>query len=124
MIRRLIVFLLVLAAGCTTWSKSGMPASVSASQDLPSMIRVHLKDGRKLTLEHASVVGDSLIGDLRAPSRRGHEPSEKGRVAVALADIESVEKNHFNVAVTALTLGLIVGVLLAVLAASYQNATF
>jgi len=88
------------------------------------MIRVHLKDGRKLTLEHASVVGDSLIGDLRTPSRRGHEPSEKGRVAVALADIESVEKNHFNIAVTALTLGLIVGVLVAILAASYQNATF
>ena len=88
------------------------------------MIRVHLKDGRKLTLEHASVVGDSLIGDLRAPSRRGHEPSEKGRVAVALADIESVEKNHFNVVVTALTLGLFVGVLWALFAAAGQDATF
>src|SRR6188508_7841 len=103
-----LLALLVLATGCTTWSKSGMPASVSASQDLPSMIRVHLKDGRKLTLEHANVVGDSLIGELRAPSRRGHEPAFRERAAIALADIQSVETNRFNVVTTVLILGIIV----------------
>ena len=121
MIRIALLAVLVLAAGCTTWSKTGMPAP---TQDLPSMIRVELKDGRELTLEHASVVGDSLVGELRAPSRRGAEPADKDRVAVALADIQKVEKSRFNIATTGLTLLLIVGVLFGLFVASGQDATF
>ena len=121
MIRIALLAVLVLAAGCTTWSKTGMPAP---AQDLPSMIRVELKDGRELTLEHASIVGDSLIGELRAPSRRGAEPADKDRVAVALADIQKVEKSRFNVATTALTLLVIVGVIGGLCVVAGQDATF
>ena len=119
-----LLLTLVVAAGCTTWSKTGMPAPADAAQDLPSMIRVHLKDGRKLTLEHASVVGDSLVGELREPSRRGHEPTSSKRVAVALADIQSVEKSRFNIATTLLILAIIVAVGAGLFVASAQNATF
>jgi hypothetical protein len=108
---------LVVAAGCTTWSKTGMHAQADAAEDLPSMIRVHLKDGRRLTLEHASVVGDSLVGQ-----RRG--ASGTSRVAVALADIQAVDKNRFNVALTLLNLAIIVGVALGLLALGTQDATF
>ena len=119
-----LLAMLAVAAGCTTWSKTGMPAHADAAQDLPSMIRVHLTDGRRLTLEHANIVGDSLVGDLREPSRRGHESAEKRRVAVALADIESVDKNRFNVVLTLLTLTFLVGLTVSLLALGAQNETF
>ena len=119
-----LLAILVVAAGCTSWSKTAMPPQADAWQSVPSMVRVQLKDGRELTLEHARVVGDSLIGDLKAPSKRGHEPAEQGRVAVALADIQKVEKNRFNIATTALTLVIIVGLLWGLVALSVEDATF
>jgi len=70
-----------------------------AAQSLPTELRVHLKDGRNLTLEHAGVVADSLIGE--------------DHLAVALADIESVEKKRFNVWVTLVVVGIVAGVFVA-----------
>ena len=119
-----LLAMLAVAAGCTTWSKTGMPAHADAAQDLPSMIRVHLTDGRRLTLEHANIVGDSLVGDLREPSRRGHESAEKRRVAVALADIESVDKNRINVPLTLLNLAILTAIAWGLLALGTQDATF
>jgi hypothetical protein len=109
--RALIVLLLAAipaAAGCTTWSKTAIPPQ---AESLPAELRVQLKDGRTLTLLHASIVGDSLVGTVKAPHRRGHEQPE--RTAVALADIGSAEKNRVNVWVTLVVVAILSGMYLA-----------
>jgi len=119
-----LLAILAVAAGCSSWSKTRVLAQPDPSKDIPGMIRVHLADGRKLTLEHANIVGDSLVGDLREPSRRGHEPSGKRRVAVALMDIEAVDKNRINVPLTLLNLAILTAIAWGLLALGTQDATF
>ena len=114
---------LVLAAGCTAWSKTPVPPPPAASQSLPDVLRIHLKDGRSLTLTHASIVGDSLVGvPEKAKTSRRHERYAEGREAVALADIQSVEKSHFNVPMAVVTFVIIAGVGVAAAAASIGNS--
>jgi len=76
-----------------------MPPQAGAAQDEREKLRIQLKDGRFLTVEHAGVVGDSLVGEMKS-----------GRVAVALTDIQDVEERRFNVLITAMTVGFLAGI--------------
>ena len=57
---------LILAAGCSRWSQTSIRPQASASEKLPGLLRIHMKDGRTLKRVDASVVGDSLVGVLEA----------------------------------------------------------
>lgn len=96
---RLVVLLTALAGinGCTSWQRrdiSGGVAPVIAS-DQP--VRVMKSDGSVIVLHQPRVVGDSLIG-----GGSGAIP----RLAIALADIRSVEQRRVSAARTG---GLVAG---------------
>ena len=107
-----LIAMLVFAAGCgTSWKQTAIPPNLEDWQKPPDLLRLHLVDGRSLTLVDAHVVGDSLVGhlELRAGvGARHHERYEKALTAVALADIQRLEKGGSNTA--GLVLVLILGV--------------
>ena len=102
-----LLTVVVLAAGCSSWSQTSIRPQASASEKLPGLLRLHLKDGRTLQLVDARVVGDSLVGVLEARRPVGarhadRSGQEKVRAAVALADIQSAEKDQTDPAKTIL----------------------
>jgi hypothetical protein len=107
-----LLAVLALSAGCSGWSKTPVPPETG---ELPDMVRAQLKDGRTVKLAHAGVVGDSLVGEVKTPSRRGHEPAGKDTIAVALKDIDRVEESHFKPWATLAVLVILGGIVLAVL---------
>lgn len=121
-IRRMsaLAILLACSAGCTDWRR------LPANQPVPIPegrhdLRVTLRDGTRLELGVASVVGDSLIS-LEGP-RHAHR-----RTALALHTIKSVETGRFSLGKSlGLALGMIGGVALGVFVAvaiSLQGAAF
>jgi hypothetical protein len=76
-------------------------------QKPPDLLRLHLVDGRNLTLINAQVVGDSLVGHLEVQAGAGtrrHPRYEKALTAVALADIQGLEKGGGSSVLLALVL--------------------
>ncbi len=64
-------FLAICLAGCSRWApQSGSPQSVLAEQT-PSIIRVTLKDGRKIEIAAPMVRNDSIVGLIPGSSHAG-----------------------------------------------------
>jgi hypothetical protein len=105
---------LTVLSGCyntqpLTLPTGGGPATLAAGQP----VRVRLADGSQFTLSNAQVIGDSLVGQADAPSRR---------FAVALADVRAVEQHELSKGRTAAATGagmvfLVVGAGLLAIAA-------
>ncbi len=73
-----LIALVMLVTGCASWSRSALVPEQNIGERNPKRVRVQLKDGRRLVIDHPYVVGDSLVG---------HSPNS----AVALVDIESLD---------------------------------
>lgn len=89
---------------CATWpeieSSPGAPPSAESLAEA-DQIRVTTTDGREIALEHdVRIVGDSLVGWQEAPERL--RPRPEGREAIALADIEKIQRRKGQPVLTAL----------------------
>lgn len=88
-----------LLAGCAHWSKSRLaPPGVVAAQPRDLRIRAVLQNGEGWVLRDASVVGDSLVGELvsveQPYDRRGLHVRRFPagvRAAVALSNLDRIE---------------------------------
>jgi hypothetical protein len=107
----------LLASGCSSWQAAHLDLSPPAAPGdtvaagspepasvLPDHLRLHLKDGTEVTLEHPHVDGDSLRG-INVPLREQPqtfsgrpEIPRLGRVprAIALNDIRQVDSKRFD----------------------------
>lgn len=113
--RVLTILLLSSLAACQGWHGRRMP---TGPEPLPSPVRVLLRDGSALVMWHPAVERDSMIGLV------GREPGERTRAAVALSQVERIERRGVNVpatvAVSALaTLTAVVAVVLIALGATW-----
>ncbi len=94
---------------CTTWRPlPGSPRAVVPQR--ASQLRVHVASGNVLQIHNAIVVGDSLTG-----TREWMPGSD--RVAVALADVTSVEVHRVSLGRTVLAVAIL-GVVVVGLAAN------
>src|SRR3954470_11817912 len=80
------------ATGCLSWKRQ----TVSPDQVLarhPTQVRVRLANGGRLVVAQPTITGDSMIG-----ARAGTVPPNAAppRLAVALADIQSLEVQRVN----------------------------
>jgi hypothetical protein len=101
--RPLLVLLpLVLSvSGCFSWGTQPTPEP-SSSRKLPDPVRLTRRDQSVLMLQDAMVSGDSIVG---------YAGRDKVRVAVALADVQTVQGQKTNFFAT---VGLTTAVTLAV----------
>lgn len=91
-IRRILPLVLLFAlAACQGWHGRRMP---SGPEPLPSPVRVLLRDGSTLVMWHPAVERDSVIGLV------GREPGERTRAAVAVSQVERIERRGVNVPAT------------------------
>jgi hypothetical protein len=106
------------ATGCLSWKRQ----TVSPDQVLarnPTQVRVRLGNGGRLVVAQPTIIGDSLIG-----ARAGTVPPNAAppRLAVALADIQSLEVQRVNGGKTALLIaGLGITALVVIAAATYDG---
>jgi hypothetical protein len=103
--------LVVSVSGCMTWGRQPTPEP-SSSRRLPDPVRVTRNDQSVLILDDAVVSGDSLVG---------YAGRQRVRVAVALADVQTVQARQTNFlatvgVTTAVTLAVIGVAVVAVLA--------
>lgn len=91
--------LLAYVPACTSWH--ALPATAPApTPDKPRTLRITLRDGSKLELLEAFVLGDSLVGEQIYRYRRF-------RTAVPVGQIHATEERRVNVGQT---VALVVGV--------------
>lgn len=85
--RSAAVLLLIVssAPGCGAWRARPMPEPASA-QELPSPLRVEMRDGTARVLHRPVLSADSLVG-LAGGSRASRQ-----RTAVALSDVRAVQE--------------------------------
>jgi hypothetical protein len=108
MSRRLLLVLLPLAlsvSGCVSWGNHPVPEPFS-SRRLPDPVLLTRRDQSMLTLDHAAVSGDSIVG---------YAGRDRVRVAVALADVRIVQGKQTDALAT---LGLATAISLAVVGAA------
>ncbi len=111
---------LMVAAGCATWRDRPVtaPTPTHGAADL----RVTTNRGaRRLTLEGATVRRDSVVGLLaEAADRRGDDwvthkvKTPRQRVAIAAGDVWSLEEEQLSWSRTAVLLGVVAAVVIAV----------
>jgi hypothetical protein len=107
--------LVVSVSGCMTWGRQPTPEP-SSSRRLPDPLRLTRKDQSMVMLEDAVVSGDSIVG---------YAGGARVRVAVALADVQTVQARSTNFfatvgMTTAITLAVI-GVAVAAVLASLST---
>ena len=115
---RRIVSLLLLAAylpACTAYHQTDASvAQLTASPKPVDRIRVTKLDGTRVQIWGPRVALDSVIGMNQAPGK------ETGRVAIALADIQSLEVKEVDALMTGVgVVGTLVGISL-VMAGLYE----
>jgi len=103
--------LVVSVSGCISWGQQPTPEP-SSSRKLPDPVRLTRRDQSVMTLEDAMVSGDSIVG---------YAGRDRVRIAVALADVQTMQgqKTNFFATVgltTAITLAIAGIAVLAVLA--------
>lgn len=94
----------VALSGCYAWSRP-RPQAQSIIETRPARVRVTLTNGRQLVVEHPTVRGDSLLGDLMVDE----SDNLLSPRPIPLSDIRSVSVREFSVGKTALRV-VIVGV--------------
>jgi hypothetical protein len=107
------ILVLIVFSNCRTWSRIGTPQeAVIRSQAQP--IRVTKSDLSVVVLQSPMIVSDSLIGTLVDDSH--------ARVAIAMADVRSVETRQVSALHTlgAGYLAVLAGLFLALLVISIQ----
>jgi len=82
-------------AACTSWHRDTRPLPVALAAAPAPGLRFTLVNGERITLTDPQQVGDSVVGiqkptleQLRDPTTRDKHP----RVAIPLADIQTVER--------------------------------
>ena len=111
--RKRFILVLLVFSNCRTWSRVGTPQeAVTRSQAQP--IRVTRSDLSVVVLQSPMIVNDSLIGTVVNDSH--------ARVAIAMADVRSVETRRISPLHTlgAGYLGVLAGLFLALLVISIQ----
>jgi len=91
---RLVVLpftLLAFLPACHKWSE--VRTTVDATTALPNPARLTLNNGDRITLEDATISGDSVVG-IR---ERRSEISPIRRVAIALGDVAGVEERSVKI---------------------------
>ena len=103
------------AGACSTWSSryDVVPKPIYGSE--LSSARITLKDGRKLTVYHAQVQQDSLVGQIW---RAGFEP-----ITVPLQDVTGVQVRQIATGRTLLLVGGILYVIGYAFATSFGGGT-
>jgi hypothetical protein len=120
----LVVTALVFGS-CFTYRRVGQPPAEVLAKN-PGDIRVTLADGKRIALRKPHLEGDSLVGTriiLSAAERHDPDVIAMGpRVAVALANVKSMEVSRFNAGATLLATAGFAALVVAVAAAiSLQN---
>jgi hypothetical protein len=106
------------ATGCLSWKRQTVATDQILARN-PTQVRVRMGNGDRLVVMQPTIIGDSLIG-----ARAGTVPPNAAppRLAVALADIQSLEVQRVNGAKTALLIaGLGVTALVVIAAATYDG---
>ena len=99
----LLAVTLVAAAGCRSWRPAtpSIPAARAIADARGRTIRLSSRSIERVEVRGARVEGDSVVGQLPARVAAGANP----RVAMALADVLSVERRRVSVGRTALAVG-------------------
>ena len=97
---------LVASTGCYNWAVAPEGTAVAAQQ--PKNLRLTLTDGRIMDLFEARMVGDSLLVGLT---------TARGRATVPVALVRTVEVSHMDTGKTAGVTIVVLGVIVAALAA-------
>ena len=102
----LLVLLVFETTGCYSWRTEPAPVPQALAANATSEFRLHLRDGRRLTLALARIVGDSVVGMLNAvpvryvPNTAARDAGKSSilgeRVAVPLADVIEIEHHQFD----------------------------
>jgi hypothetical protein len=121
--------LVLASAGCASWSRSPAAPSARIPPDETRTVRAHLKDGRVLELENAEIVGDSLIGNAPGklpfdPPRHRDQLKPGPRVAVALADVATLDLRKTSLLKTSAFIVLMVGAAVGLMIASALSGGF
>lgn len=103
-----LLALVAAVSACTGWHTERGPRIVPLN--VAGTVRVTRHDGGIVMIDHARVVGDSIVGDYGSPGMH---------VAVATADVSRVDTRRVSAARTGgLTLGVVIVVALVAVAAA------
>lgn len=108
-----LILLLTLTGCISHWQSQAGPPTLVVNRSSAAQLRVLRTDGRRLTVEHARIEGDSLIGSLEPD---GPWPAPAPRIAIAVADIRSIDEQEPDL-VASVAVGILVtlAVLVAVI---------
>jgi len=82
-------------AACTSWHRDTQPLPETLAAESQPTLRLTLTNGQRITLTDLRIVGDSVVGMGKPTLERLRDPTvldKRPRVAVALADIQIMER--------------------------------
>lgn len=102
---RLCLLLLAGLTGCIThWQPQAGPPTLVVNRSSATQFRVTRMDGARVNVERPRIEGDSLIGALEP---NGPWPDTPGQIAIALADIRSIDEREPDI-VASVAVGTVV----------------
>ena len=115
-----LTFWVAASAACTSWRVEEVSPAQLISEDNPSHLRVTLKDGSRVEMEHPETVGDTLVSRIQDPLPSGSGSSTE---RIPFSYVARIETKHTSPGKTA---GLVVGLtaLAAIIAGGVAIATW
>jgi len=107
-----LLVIVALSTSCTAWHTIPLQPQRFSADRSPERARLTFNDGTHLTTSHPVLVGDSLVW---ANEATAESPRDSARSAVLASSIQRVEVNRVDVVPTVVLLGVIGGLMYAVI---------